>query len=268
MDPYSSPADGGEALGGISLTDALATGASAMLRNLISLIGTSLVLFLAYMASCCTLVGWIAVVPWLAMGYFQWALDAVDGKASLFTCFRRVADDPVTMLLRAWGIGLMMLVVGLPAGVIGASLGVLTLNATPEEAAAYALGLQIPTIVYYALIARFNLAMFYVAERRTPAVEAMTGSWKDTAGSWIPLAVIVVLMQAMLTPGNVAIQYASKWMEQGALGNPDELLAMMGPMYGGLMLVSAFNALVGAYVFLVYAAAYRQLYPDAPAETI
>jgi hypothetical protein len=268
MDPFASP--GVDSLdvqgrGQIDFAHTLTEGTRAVFTNLPSFIGMGIVLFVTYIVSVCTCVGWMVLIPWVYWAGLRWCLDAVDGKASVGAMIRDILDDPFTTFLRGWGVLLVMMLVMLPSTLIGVAVGLNAPTLEPMRAGLVGAAIQLPSVIYGVMVVRLYPALFYVVERRTTTMGAFSSAWSDTAGSWAPLAALMALLYFIMTPQSVLNMYFTALM-QTLPGT--QMLDYFLPYYAMLLGGSLLASVLSMVWMCSLASAYRQMHPLPPGEPV
>ncbi len=270
MDPFDAPEV--DALpvevGRVSVGLAIAMAFRGLLRNVLPLLAVAVLATGVYVASICTLVGWILVLPLLGYGYYAFTLHMVDGPA------------PVRALLawrgqmgRAWAqmvlLGLVIMVylavvVGLPSVVLAYDDLQAAFTASEPLDPMYSLKTLPFSLLGSVLICRFLPAPYYVVERGLGAFASFSRSWHDTRGQWGPMIGLSLASFALQLPAqalNVASQVYSAqfpptpWL---AIGQGGEIALALQFVALGLVF---FASVIGQ---LMFASAYRQLTGPAP----
>ena len=256
-----------EPTGEINALLALSQALSNIGRNIGPLFGALGVAFVAYIMSCCTLVGWLYVLPVLTWGAVYWSLKATRGDASISDLWAPILEDPVTPWLYTVGQGIVMLFINSPALLVGFTLAYFLQGADPLHAAGYTLVSQTAGLLYGLIVSRLSFAMLRMVDTDLGPLEAITAVWQDCRQAWGQLALIILSLNLLITPIMVATQAGNAWMQERMIGVSDPLLLLqdLPVLYVGLITMS----LVQYGVFIVYgmtiAAAYEQLY-NAPTE--
>lgn len=266
MDAFAPPADptGPSArtpAGEIDVGAAVRTGFGALVGNLAHLIGVGVILIVVYIVSVCSCVLWIATLPWMMWGGMRWILSALDGASDLSKLWSAVQEDPMTAWIRGWGFLGVSFVVMLPLIAVGVGLAFAQQGSTPEMAAAWTLGSTLISASYTALIARFQLAWWYIVERRDGVMGSIERAWSDARSAAVPLALLTGAVTLANAPFQAANAYLGAWFQAMP---PGQQLESMPMLYLGLFALSIPASLLGAVLMFAQGACYRQLYPTAP----
>jgi hypothetical protein len=269
VDPFSAPDSAPHlSIGNLDLGAAVSDGLSALLRNLGPLLIAGVLLFVGYLVSLCTCVGWIALFPLMLYGMYRFQLEVIDGRGRLSTLWsgtERFAD----VFARMWGLILLYIVVSLPmlvlmAPVLGWMLYEATQGREPDPVL-FTLAMMVPSVLIGLVLVRFMGAGFLVVESDIGPYEALTTSWSSTGAVWsklIVLQLLIFLLQApaqVLSVGNQLL--TRSWGDDPSSMTPD-MLGLSGVLSLGVFGWSMGMALVTS---VIYAAAYRQIFGRAPA---
>lgn len=270
MDDFSPPesdlGSDGVPAGVVDAGAALSTGLSAFVGNLFHAIAVYVLMTVAFVISCCSLVLWIPVYPMLFWGVAHWALSAVDGKSDITLLWTSVLEDPMVVFLRGWAWFGLLILAFIPLYVVMIPLSMMSQGAGDLAIAmAYGLAMQVPTFLFMLVMIRYYQSFWVLVERRATTLDAISLGWSATARSWVPLAGLMTLYMAIGLPYQVLIQWQSYELQQLP---PSQILNAMGPFYAVVYGGGAVMGLVGMAVLLVFAAAHRQLFPAPPTETV
>ena len=143
-------------------------------------------------------------------------------------------------------------------------VGLLTVDAGPVEMSIYEVVSEIPNIVWFMVVAPYQLFCFYVAEQRNTVLGSVGQAWRALRSSWGPLALLAVGIQLLFAPSGVILAYVTAWSDTVPANQIDGLALGFG-----LLFVAWVGLLVGAATTeFILAAAYRQIHPAAPEEPV
>lgn len=262
MDPFAPPSDDTPppvAAGRIDIARACVEGAQAFVRNLPALVGATILGFVAYLASVCTCVGPIIVLPVLFWGAYAMWLEAYDGRTSVSTLFAGFGKLG-HVWPRAMGLGLLMVLVQSPVIALAVAVGLYSeANPGAIDPLLSAAVSQLVTIAWTLAVARLTLAPFALVERDEGPLQSIATSWEITRGQGLAVAALLLVDLLAMLPGQMITTAATTQLQASTGGaTPAELLTFQGfTMFGALMTVAGMM-----FGMLVVTAGWRHLLPD------
>ena len=272
MDPFESPATDSRPpySGSLDVGQAVSEGVGAVLANIVPFVGVGILGMLIYIASCCSLIGWIIGIPLLLWGIYAFLLQALDGSGQVQTLWSGLSSLQEAFV-RMWGFLLLMLLLYIPPTV--AMLGLMwpdlmaTLSGQVPDPVMQAVKMTVPTLVWSFVLVRLMIAPFFIVDRDMGATAALQSAWEATSGSWLKLCVLQVLFTMLTVPGqvlNVGSQIHSQQFQNDPAAALDAMPITFGLQMTGLLL----SSVAGAFGMMFYASAYRQLTGPSAAETV
>lgn len=268
MDPFAPPVQDGPLLqtGSVDLGVALSEGFSALLRNIGPLVAAGAMLFVAYIVSICTCVGWIVLLPLMMWGMYRFNLTMIDGTGRLGV-LTSGTERLWPVVGRMWLLMLLFLLVSFPVvGVVGGFVGLetyQTLNGEQPNPLLSQIAITAVSGLWGLLLIRLQAAPYLVVERDLAPVDAFSSAWSATAPHWGKLMALQLLALLFAAPASV-MQIGSQYLTAGAQEDPGQMVELMPitlALNGGAIL---WSLIVGPFFLLANASVYRQLFGPAP----
>lgn len=241
----------------VDLGQALTGGTGMAIRHAPSFLGSSLILFAAYVASICTCVGILGTAPFLMWGLYAFLLTAADDAPRLDALWSGL-EQPGRTFLSGWGMILCLMVVLAPT--IGASSAISV--AAEQGMVSQTVAAWFPSVVglvWGLMIAPLTYAPLLWVDGRASVLSAFTMALDAFKGSWGALAAISLLTQVLMLPTTLA----GVWVQTLDLESmaPDEVLDLLAPMLGGGLVLYGWLFVAGIVGQCWMAHAYRQVVP-------
>lgn len=244
--------------GELDLGRAVSDGVASLFRNLLPVIGATILTGVVYFLSICTCLGWIISLPVVMWGWYRLLLDMVDGRAEMSAYWSGV-DDLGSTFLRMWAIVLIYFVLLLPslAVIVPISIWPVIQGETPDPWLS-TLGPLIPATLYGLFLVRFMFAPYLVVERRSTPWDAFVASWDATRGKWLRMAALQVLFVLLSAPAQV-LNVGSQLLSRDLQANPNAIGDLFGPIMAMQLGVIVISAVAGVLGMAIFTAAYRQV---------
>lgn len=263
-DPFHSPETPIAApAGSIDIGEALLTGLYGLGRNAIAWVATMVALFIAYIVSICTCIGWVFMLPPMMWAFYKMVLETVRGDTELGSLTSGFENFPI-VLGRIWGWMIINLILVLPFGVVlSAGLfawygleGLLVATQDPAFALMTTPFSMLFSLFAIAIFARIQMVPFLLVDRDLGVIEAYAESWRMTEGNWLRLIAIMYFVTLWTLPATT-IQMGMQYYVMGL--SPAEQLGMVLPQMGVSIVTSTWSVTLGLLNMCAVAAAYDQL---------
>lgn len=268
MDPFAPPIQDSPAsqAGSVDLGIALSEGFSALVRNILPLVGAGIALVIGYVLAFCTCVGWIPLVPLLMWGTYRFTLTMIDGTGRL-QALTSGTERFGTVFGRMWLTFLLLLVIGLP--VVAMIVGVVgyqsyqNMNGEQVDPVLPQVAIAIVGALWGLLLIRIQSAPYLIVERDLQPLDAFQTAWSATAPHWGKLMALQLLATLFATPGTV-MQIGNEYLTRGAQDDPSQMMDLLPITLALTAGAVLWSGIVGPFFLLVNASVYRQLFGPAP----
>ncbi len=273
MDAFQSPdsSDPSEPTGDFDLGHTIAVGVGTVIANLLPMMLVLFVSGAALLVSACTIVGWIAVVPIVSWGIYAFMLKAIDGPADVSAAVSGL-DDFGRCFSSMWGLALLLFLLYMPAGVVGAALTMPSIMAALEGASIdpvqTTMASNVPLFLWGLVLVRFLFVPFLIVERKEGVIDAFGVSWAASRPHWVKLIALHVIVTLLNLPGlvlNVGSQLIGADIDpMNVEAQLAALPTQLGLALGGMVVTTVASLLSLAF----FASAYRQVFGEADSARI